>query len=244
MKGDYGCSAASDPQRHWTGVRSAETEIRISVGNNGAVSIESDPAPFDLHALGRMGLAVDDLGRTGGATASRDGRILTYGEDESNALHRMFEEGKAVTATLVFSSAAEPVTLTFGLDGYQLSAAQYKGCRGLLLNNEGWFGMHMTNAAPDAVWLRWVRENTTYRGPGILVVTVDPRKEAQKNDLRPGDIIVGCNGTDADVSALIRALKKLGPGESLVLDVVRDQAKGSRTITKPGERPLKEKRRP
>mgnify|MGYP001413796070 CR=1 FL=1 len=63
---------------------------------------------------------------------------------------------------------------------------------------------------------------------------VDPRKAAQRIDLRPGDIILGVDGADAAVSSFMRVLKGLDAGGSVSLDIARDQVLIKKTLARPG----------
>jgi S1-C subfamily serine protease len=103
-----------------------------------------------------------------------------------------------------------------------------------LLQSSGWPGLHMTTAPRDPGLIVWLQKNTPYHQPGIIIVTVDPRKEAQKADLRPGDLIMGFNGQAvAEAGDLIRAMKALDPGKMIELDVVRGRTYFKTIIRRP-----------
>jgi C-terminal processing protease CtpA/Prc len=158
---------------------------------------------------------------------------MIFSEDDSNTLHRQFETGTGVLATMVFSPKGQPVTRRFSLVGYPETAAQYKGCKGLL-QSLGWPGLHMTTPPRDPDQAAWLRKNTPYLRAGIIIITVDPRKEAQRTDLRPGDLILGSNGQAvAEVGDLIRAMKALDPGKTIELDVVRGRTYLKKNLRRP-----------
>jgi S1-C subfamily serine protease len=195
--------------------------------------LQSDQVPFDRRALDAISINVDDHPAIAHPEPGPDDRQMIFSEDDSNALHRQFEAGTGVLATMVFSPKGQPVTRRFSLEGYPETAAQYKGCRGLLLS-PGWPGLHMTTAPRDPGQAAWLQKNTPYRNPGIIIVTVDPRKEAQKIDLRPGDLILGFNGkAAAEVGDLIRAMKALDPGKTIELDMVRGRTYLKKSIRRP-----------
>ncbi len=198
------------------------------------MTIQSDPLPFDAERLYETWIRVDANRMVVRLSQSSNGRTLTFTEDDSITLHRQFETGSVITVAMIFASGARPVEARFSLDGYRSAAARYKGCRGLLLS-PGWLGLFMTEAAPkDRDLLSWIKNNTPYQTSGIEIVTVDPRKEACKNDLRPGDLIVGLNGNAAgEVKDLISVMKSLEVGKSIELAVVRDRTYLKKILTRP-----------
>jgi hypothetical protein len=230
--GGYTCSLSTNAVRVRTGHGSAEANVRLGVQADGFMTLESDSVSFDPETLYETWVRVDDNRMVVRLSQSKDGRTLTFSEEDSISLHRQFETGAMITATMVFAPKGKPVTQQFGLEGYQNAAMQYKGCRGLLLN-PGWLGVYMTAAPKDAELLAWIRKNTPYQSTGIQVVTVDPRKEAHRVDLRPGDQILGVNNKPAVVADLIRAMKDLEVGRSIELDVVRDRTRITKTVTRP-----------
>ncbi len=230
---EYSCSASSGPQQVRTGLGDAESSVELDVQSEGRMLLQSDQVPFDRRQLDAISINVDDHPAISHPEPGPDDRMMVFSEDDSNALHRQFEAGSAILATMVFSPKGQPVTRQFSLEGYREAAAQYKGCRGLL-QSSGWPGLHMTTAPKDAEQVAWLRKNTPYREPGIVIVTVDPRKEAQKADLRPGDLIPGFNGqAAAGVGELIRAMKALEPGKTIELDVVRGRTYFKKIIQRP-----------
>ncbi len=99
----------------------------------------------------------------------------------------------------------------------------------------GWMGLFTTEAVQDPERISLIKKNASYPKHGIVVVTVDPRKEAYKNDLRPGDRIVKCNGQEVEVKDLVRVIKNLDVGKSIELDVVRDGKPLIKTIVRPDD---------
>ena len=195
--------------------------------------LQSDQVPFDRRQLDAISVNVDDNPAIAHPEPGPDDRTMVFSEDDSNALHRQFEVGSAILVTMVFGSKGQPVTRRFSLEGYRETAAQYKGCRGLL-QSPGWPGLHMTAAPRDPEHAAWILKNTPYSRPGIIIVTVDPRKEAQKADLRPGDLIAGFNGqAAAEVGDLIRTMKALDPGKTIELDVVRGRTFFKKILQRP-----------
>jgi hypothetical protein len=231
VTGDYACSAFSGGLPLWPGHGDRETTVSLGVQAEGRIIVQSDPVRFAGRTPGTVTVSVD--GQPAFAGAGGDGRTVTFSEEDSVELHRQFETGRSVRVGMVFVGGGQQTFLTIPLEGYPRAAAQYKGCRGLLLNSEGWTGVHVARAPEDPGWLRWLRDSTSRRGPGVVVMTVDPRKEAYRSDLRPGDVIVGCNGAEADVPSFIGALKGLEPGKAVVLDVVRDHQLLNKSITRP-----------
>ena len=229
---ELGCSMASDAERVWTGPGGAETTIELGVQTEGLITLRSDRVPFDIKSLDAIGINVDDRPAVAGLQAAEDGLMLSYPEEEAVTLHRLFESGSTMLVTVAFAKLKEPVTKRFSLEGYRAAAAQYKGCRGLLMNT-GWVGLSMTTGAPDGKFLAWLAKSTPYRNPGIELVVVDPRKEAHRADLRPGDRIVGCNGQEAEIKTLIRQMKELEAGAALTLDIVRERTLFRKTLTRP-----------
>lgn len=230
--GEATCSVSSDARRVGTGSGGTEALVRLGVQGESRITLESDSVPFDAKKLYETSIRVDDNPPVVRLDQSKDGRVLTFSEEDSIALHRQFETGSTVFVVMVFAPKGRPVTQQYPLDGYLKAAGQYKGCRGLLIN-PGWLGLFMSDAAKDPEWLAWVRSATPYTTPGIIIVTVDPRKEAAKNDLRPGDRILAVNGREAEVKDLIRMMKDLEAGRSIELDVVRDRARIKKTLTRP-----------
>jgi len=230
---EYSCTASSGPQQVRTGLGDAESSVELCVQAEGRMLLQSDQVPFDRRALDAISINVDDNPAIAHPEPGPDDRVMIFSEDDSNALHRQFEAGAAILATMVFGPKGHPVTRRFSLEGYRETAAQYKGCKGLL-QSSGWPGLHMTTAPRDPDQAVWLRNNTPYRRAGIIIVTVDPRKEAQKIDLRPGDLILGVNGQAvAEVGELIRAMKALDPGKTLELDVVRGRVYLKKSLRRP-----------
>jgi len=213
-------------------MKSPETIVELGVQGESFMTIRSTPVPFDAARLYETGIRVDDNPVIVRLSKSADGRTLTFSEEDSITLHRQFEAGSVITVTLVFAGLEKPVTQAFSLDGYRAVAAQYKGCRGLLMN-PGWLGVSMTAIPDDKNWLSWIKNNTPYHTSGIQIITVDPRKAASRGDIRPGDRIIGFNGQGAEVKDLIRLMKNLGVGRSIELDMVRDWTRFKKTITRP-----------
>lgn len=237
---EYSCSASSGPQQVRTGLGDAESSVELVVQAEGRMLLQSDQVPFDRRALDTISINVDDNPAIAHPEPGSDDRVMLFSEDDSNTLHRQFEVGAAILATMVFSPKGQPVTRRFSLEGYAETAAQYKGCKGLL-QSPGWPGLSMTTAPRDTAQTAWLRNNTPYRRAGIILVTVDPRKEAQKADLRPGDLILGYNGQAvAEVGDLIRAMKALDPGKTIELDVVRGRTYLKKSIRRPDSRDLNE----
>lgn len=230
---EYTCSASSGAQQVRTGLGDAESSVELCVQAEGRMMLQSDQVPFDRRALDAISINVDEHPAIARPEPGSDDRLMVFSEDDSNTLHRQFEAGASILITMVFSPKGQPVTRRFSLEGYPGTAAQYKGCRGLLLSS-GWPGLHMTTAPIDPDQAAWLLNNTPYRQPGIVIVTVDPRKEAQKIDLRPGDLILGSNGQAvAEVGDLIRAMKALDPGKTIELDVLRGRTYLKRSLRRP-----------
>ena len=230
---EYSCSASSGLQQVRTGLGDAESSVELCVQADGRMILQSDQVPFDRRALDAISINVDDHPAVAHPEPGRDDRVMIFSEDDSNTLHREFEAGMGVLTTMVFAPKGQPVSRRFSLEGYPETAAQYKGCRGLLLS-PGWPGLHMTTAPRNPDQTAWLQNNTLYRKPGIVIVTVDPRKEAQKLDLRPGDLILGFNGQAvAEVGDLIRAMKALDPGKTIELDVVRGRSYLKKSLRRP-----------
>lgn len=230
--GEYACSATSDARRVRTRAGGSESDVRLGVQGEGLMTIQSDPAPFDAKRQYETWIRVDDNRMAVHLSRSDDGRTLTFSEEDSIALHRQFETGSTIFVALVFVSGDQPVVEQFSLDGYRTVTAQYKGCRGLMLN-PGWLGLSMTAASKNHPLFSWIRSNTPYQTPGIEIVTVDPRKEAYKSDLRPGDLIVGYNGHAGEIKDLISAMKNLETGGSIELSVVRGRSFLKKIVTRP-----------
>ena len=58
--------------------------------------------------------------------------------------------------------------------------------------------------------------------PGVYVSVVDPKSDAQKQDLRPGDVVVACNGQDVHSVEEINTVKsQFQAGDDLTLKVYR-----------------------
>ncbi len=230
---EYTCSAASGAQKVRTGLGDGESSVELVVQAEGRLMLQSDQVAFDRRQLDAIGINVDDNPAVAHPEPGTDDRMMVFSEDDSNTLHRQFEAGTAILATMVFAPKGQPVTKRFSLEGYRETAAQYKGCRGLL-QSPGWPGLHMTTAPRDPEVSAWLLKNTPYRQAGIVIVTVDPRKEAQKADLRPGDLITGFNGqAAAEVGDLIRAMKALEPGKTIELDVVRGRTFFRKSMRRP-----------
>jgi len=230
---EYSCTASSGAQQVRTGLGDAESTVELIVQAEGRMMLQSDQVPFDRRALDVISINVDDNPAIAHPEPGPDDRVMIFSEDDSNALHRQFETGTAILATMVFSPKGQPVTRRFSLEGYRETAAQYKGCKGLL-QSPGWPGLHMTTAPRDPEQTAWLQKNTPYRLAGIIIVTVDPRKEAQKIDLRPGDLILGVSGQAVpEVGDLIRAMKALDQGKTLELDVVRGRTYFKKSIRRP-----------
>ncbi len=230
---EYSCSASSGPQLVRTGLGDAESSVELGVQSEGRMLLQSDQVPFDRRAPDAISINVDDHPAIAHPEPGPDDRMMVFSEDDSNALHRQFEVGSAILVTMVFSPQGPPVTRRFSLEGYRETAAQYKGCRGLL-QSSGWPGLHMTTAPRDPELVVWLQKNTPYHQPGIIIVTVDPRKEARKIGLRPGDLITGFNGqAAAEAGDLIRAMKALDPGRTIELDVVRGRTYFKKIIRRP-----------
>jgi len=230
---EYFCTASSGPQQVRTGLGDAESGVELGVQADGRMVLQSDQVPFDRRALDAISINVDDHAAIAHPEPGFDDRVMVFSEDDSNTLHRQFETGTGVLATMVFSPKGQPVTRRFSLVGYPETAAQYKGCKGLL-QSLGWPGLHMTTPPRDPDQAAWLQRNTPYLRAGIIIVTVDPRKEAQKIDLRPGDLILGSNGQAvAEVGDLIRAMKALDPGKTIELDVVRGRSYLKKNLRRP-----------
>jgi serine protease DegQ len=72
---------------------------------------------------------------------------------------------------------------------------------------------------------------------GIIVMEVEPDSPAARADVRPGDVITEIDGTPVgDVGQFLTQLRQYRPGESVVLDVVRDGDSLELTVDL-GERP-------
>lgn len=226
------CSAATERRMVKTGDGKAETSVRLAIQAEGFIAIESDALPFETRSLRDISLSIDGAAPINGPRPGSDNRILTFSEEDSIRLHRQFENGTVITMIMLFAKDGKAVTQQFTLERYREVSAQYKACRGLLLSS-GWVGMYMTNASSQYEWMAWVKKNSPYEKPGILVVNVDPRKEASKSDIRPGDYIIGFDGEDAEVELLIRAMKGLGAGKAIELDVVRSRERMRKVLTRP-----------
>jgi len=236
VSGEYACSAASDPRFVRTGTAGRETAVVLGVQADGALLLMSETAPFAPNSPSGVEFVVGDARFSLQPRSLNQGRALVFSEEDSIALHRQFEDADAVTMELRFAPQQDVTEhVRFSLAGYRDAAARYKGCRGLLLS-PGWMGLFMTNASRDPSWMSWVEKNTTYRTPGIVIVTVDPRKEASRSDLRPGDRILGANGEPAEVGALIRSMKELEAGKTIALDVVRDGVQFRKIVARPRDR--------
>lgn len=235
---EYTCSASSGAQQVRTGLGDAESSVELVVQAEGRMMFQSDQVPFDRRALDAISINVDANPAIAHPEPGPDDRMMVFSEDDSNTLHRQFEAGAEVLVTMVFAPKGQPITRRFSLDGYRETAAQYKGCKGLL-QSPGWPGLHMTTPPRDPELAAWLLKNTPYLQAGIIIVTVDPRKEAQKADLRPGDLLLGFNGQAvAEVGELIRAMKALDPGKTIELDVVRGRTFFKKSLRRPekGER--------
>jgi len=230
--GEPSCLAVSPAQIVKTGSGNVESSVRLAVLGDGSITLLSDPVPFLPFASNTIWLQVDDKAVFVFLKPSEDKRSVSFSEEDSIALHHQFEEGAKVTANVVFGPQGTAARTTFSLEGYPGVAAQYKGCRGLLLS-EGWPGIFMNPMPKDPAWLTWVIGNTPYHKPGIQIVTIDPRKEANRIGLRPGDIIVGFQGQAAEVGPMIRAMKDLEPGKTMELDIVRDRALVKKVLVRP-----------
>ncbi len=230
---DYSCSIFSETQRVRTGAGSEESSVQLGIGEDSSIILRSDAAPFDPDALATDGISVDDHPAVKHPERSRDGRTLSFSSEDSFTLHRQFEEGSTITATMVFARG-KPLKQQFSLAGYRTAVEQYKGCWGLLYS-PGWMGLFTTEAIQDPERISLIKKNASYPKHGIIVVTVDPKKEAYKNDLRPGDRIVKCNGQEVEVKDLVRIIKNLDVGASIELNVVRDGIPLTKTITRPND---------
>jgi serine protease DegQ len=72
---------------------------------------------------------------------------------------------------------------------------------------------------------------------GIIVMEVEPDSPAARADVRPGDVITEIDGTPVgDVGQFLTQLRQYRPGESVVLDVVREGDSLELTVDL-GERP-------
>ncbi len=231
---EYSCSISSEARRVRPGAGSEESSVQLGIGEDSSIILRSDAAPFDPDALAADGISVDDQPAVKHPERSRDGRTLSFSTEDSLTLHRQFEEGSSITATMVFAPGSKPLKQQFSLTGYRTAVAQYKGCWGLLYS-PGWMGLFTTEAVQDPERISLIKKNASYPKHGIIIVTVDPRKEAYKNDLRPGDRIVKCNGQEVEVKDLVRMIKNLGVGESIELDVVRDGKPLIKTIVRPDD---------
>jgi hypothetical protein len=230
---EYTCTASSGPQQVRTGLGDAESSVELVVEAEGRMLLQSGQVPFDRRALDAISINVDDSPAVTRPEPGLDDRQMIFSEDDSNTLHRQFEAGSFILATMVFSPKGQPVTQRFSLEGYRETASQYKGCRGLL-QSHGWPGLHLAAAPRDPVLASWLQSNTPFRKAGIIIVTVDPRKEAQKADLRPGDLILGVHGQPvAEVGDLIRAMKALDQGKTIELDVVRGRTSLKKSMRRP-----------
>lgn len=227
----YHCTLASDPLRVWTGPGNATTEVRINVQGEGLVTITSSSAPFSRRSLDRIGINVDDNAAINGPDPAADYRRLVFTANASVELHRQFEEGTDVLATVVFADQ-EPVTKRVPLAGYGSAVERYKGCRGLLLNT-GWLGLSMTNSPYDERVLALLARTTPYRRAGVEVLVVDPRKAARQNGILPGDRIIAADGRETDVRTFIETVKALGPGGAVTLDILRDGTMVRLLLTRP-----------
>ena len=183
---EYTCSASSGAQQVRTGLGDAESNVEINITADGRMVLQSDQVPFDRRALEAFSINVDDNPAIARPERGHDSRAVIFSEEDSNALHRQFEAGTSILVTMVFGPKGQPVTRQFSLNGYLETATQYKGCKGLL-QSPGWPGLYMTTPPRDPELAAWLQDNTPHRQATIVIVTVDPRKEAQKADLRPGD---------------------------------------------------------
>jgi hypothetical protein len=229
---EYACTASSGSRRVRTGPGKGETDVRLGIQGEGFVTITSDPVPFDASRIYETWIRVDDQPIIVRLNQSRDGRSLTFVEEDSIALHRQFETGSLVTVALVFAPTGTVITQQFTLEGYPAIVPQYKGCKGLLLN-PGWLGLSLTTAPKDDAGAAWVREHTPYQKPGAVIVTVDPRKEAARSDLRPGDRIIAVNGREAEVKDIIAAMKSAAAGGMIELDILRRNERIRKTVVRP-----------
>ncbi len=217
-----------------TGAGSEESSVQLGIGEDSSIIIRSDAVSFDPDALAADGISVDDHPAVRHPERSRDGLTLSFSAEDSLTLHRQFEEGSSITATMVFAPGGKPLKQQFSLEGYRTAVSQYKGCWGLLYS-PGWMGLFTTEAVQDPERISLIKKNASYPKHGIIVVTVDPRKEAYKNDLRPGDRIVRCNGQEVEGRDLIRMIKNLGVGESIELNIVRDGTSLTKILTRPDD---------
>lgn len=119
------CILASSPRALASGV--GMDEIRIIIALDGRITLTSSTEPFDLTALGQMGVRIDENPPFLSPTP-RSPTELTFSTQESESLLSQMKAGRAARIQIALQPRKELLTGVYSLRGFELALTSYRMC--------------------------------------------------------------------------------------------------------------------
>jgi len=226
------CLVFSEKQFYKIGYGKSLSGIYLGIQDNGLVSIHSTKSPFDQTALNVIGLRINDNPSIFGPVVGSNVHTLIFNQVKSAQILAQLATAKTIKLQIVFFPKGDKLIKQYAANGYIPSVTQFNGCKAIK-DGSGWVGVYMFEAANTPELIKWVKEHSDYSSPGVMIITVDPRKEAFKMGLKSSDFILAYNKTPATVADLAKVLSSLEPGSSIELEIAREDRVITKTITRP-----------
>lgn len=119
------CILASSPRALATGV--GMDEIRVIIAQDGRITLTSSTGPFDVTALGQMGIRIDD--NTPFLSPSpRSPTELTFSMQESESLLSQMKAGRTARIQIALMPRKELLTGVYSLRGFESALTSYRMC--------------------------------------------------------------------------------------------------------------------
>lgn len=115
---------------------------------------------------------------------------------------------------------------------FQAAMASKNNCVAIK-NNNGWVGVGLQDMNAEPTYLKFIKENTDYSNPGVMIWSVHPKKAGSKSGLLNFDIILAVNNKPVELKTLLNKLTQLQSGDTAELYILRGNGFKYIKLTKP-----------
>ena len=119
------CILASAPRALASGV--GMDEIRVIIAQDGRITLTSSTEPFDLTALGQMGIRIDENAPFL-SPSPRSPTELTFSLQESQSLLSQMKAGRTARIQIALMPRKELLTGVYSLRGFETALTSYRMC--------------------------------------------------------------------------------------------------------------------
>lgn len=207
----------------------------IGIQEDNTITIHTRQNTFDSKYISMFGIRADKNEAILHPTYLTT-HMVKFSPEKSKLILEQLFNAKTITLQVSFFPEARVVNneLAIAQDYTALKTAiASKNNCAAIKNSKGWVGVGLQDMLPKDSYMKFIKDNTDYSTPGVMIWSVHPKKVGSKSGLLNFDIILAVDEKPVELKNLLNLLSAIKPGDSVDLEILRGNNIKNVSLTKP-----------